>query len=105
MIQTSAPSQTTASVAHSRGLQLPLAIASLLLLFLPRRTRHWSKWLVLPIAACLLSLALSSCGSSGTLSGGTPVGDYSVTVTGTAVDGTITITKTATVSIAVKSLF
>lgn len=105
VIQTSAPSQTTASVSLLRGPRLPLAVAGLLLLFFPKRTRKWSRWLALSVAVCLLSFAFSSCGSSGTLSGGTPAGAYSITVTGTAVDGAITLTKTATASITVKSLF
>jgi len=105
VIQTSAPSQATASAVRPGDSRLPFALAGLFLLLLPRRIRKWSKWLVLPIAACLLGFAMSGCGSSGTLSGGTPVGTYSITVTGTAVDGTVTITKTATTSIAVKSLF
>lgn len=105
VIQTSAPSQTAASAVRPGDSRLPFALAGLLLLLLPRRIRNWSKWLILPIAACLLGFAMSGCGSSGTLSGGTPVGTYSITVTGTAVDGTITLTKTATTSITVKSLF
>jgi hypothetical protein len=43
--------------------------------------------------------------SSGSVSGGTPPGSYTVTITGVAVDGTITVTKTATVTLVVESLF
>jgi hypothetical protein len=55
--------------------------------------------------AVVASFVIDGCGSSGTLSGGTTPGAYSLTVTGTAKDGTLTITKSATATLTVKSLF
>lgn len=81
-------------------------LAGILLLFVPlgwRRSRGWLAGLLL--TAALAAGGLSGCGGSGTLTGGTPAGSYTVMVTGTATDGSITLTETATVPATVKSLF
>jgi hypothetical protein len=106
VIQTTAPGQqkTTAS-NHSAGRGWPL-VAGLLLLVIPRRLRRRGLWLTgLLMAAALAAFTLSGCGGSGTLSGGTPAGSYTVSVVGTATDGDLVLTHTATVTVKVESLF
>jgi hypothetical protein len=104
-IQTTAPSQEASAVNTSRTRAWPL-VAGLLLLFAPKRWRRWRGWTaaMLLVAALALS-ALAGCGGSGTLTGGTAAGSYPITVTGTAVDGTLTITETTTVTVNVQSMF
>lgn len=105
VVQTTAPSQTSASLTDTSATRLALLFAGGLLVFLPRR-RWRGRWLILLLSSALALAALPGCGGSfGTLGGGTTPGTYTITVTGTAVDGSVTITKTATTSITVKSLF
>jgi len=81
-------------------------VAGLLLLVIPRRLRRRGLWLTgLLMAAALAAFTLSVCGGSGTLSGGTPAGSYTVSVVGTATDGDLVLTHTATVTVKVESLF
>jgi uncharacterized protein len=90
VVQTTAPAKAAAA----------FGFAGVLLLLLPLRKR--GRWL----AAIVVLGALNGCGSSGgSLTGGTPAGSYTVSVTGTAIDGSITLTHTATTSLKVKSLF
>lgn len=103
VVQTTAPNSTTASTL-SMGRGWPL-LAGLLLLFVPRRWRRGGWMASLLLAAVFAAGMLTSCGGSGTLANGTTPGNYIVTVTGTAVDGSVTLTQTATVTVAVKSLF
>jgi hypothetical protein len=105
VIQTTTPSKTTTAMNHMPGGRGWPALAVLLLLFIPRKWRR-GVWLTgLFLVAALAAGSLSGCGGSSSLSGGTPAGTYVVTVTGTAVDGTVTLTKTATVTLKVQSLF
>lgn len=106
VVQTTAPSQTTVSASNHPNRSVWTLLAGILLLCAPRRWRRrggWSIWLLLTLA--LSAGVLNGCSSSGTLAGGTAAGNYTITVTGTAVDGTITLTQTATAAVTVKSLF
>ena len=105
VVQTTAPSQTTAANHLPGGRAWPL-LAGLLLLIMPMRLRRWRARLMgLLLTAALAAGALSGCGGSGTLTGGTPAGSYPITVTGTATISTLTITETTTVTVKVESLF
>jgi hypothetical protein len=86
-------------------------LASFLLLFFPRRLRRlrryrngWSIFLVL-LATTVLLAAMSGCGGPSSLTGGTPVGTQTVTVTGIATNGSQTLTHTTSVTLNVRSLF
>jgi hypothetical protein len=76
---------------------LPLLMAFLLLLLLPRSRTFRTRWGLVGAAAVLLVLA--GCGSSGPkqLTGGTPKGTSNLTVTGTAGS----LTSSATVALTV----
>jgi len=104
-LTTTAPQQTADARSRSGGRGWPL-LATLLVFLLPRRLRRWRGWTLawLFVVAAMLG-AVSGCGGSGTLGGGTAAGTYPVTITGTAVDGTLTITETTTVNLTVKSMF
>lgn len=106
VIQTTAPQQTTTASNLSHGRGWPL-LAGVLLLFIPRRLRRRGKWLlgILVLAAVASMGAISGCGGSGTLTGGTPAGTYTISVVGTANDGTLVITQTANVTLNVESMF
>jgi hypothetical protein len=104
VIQTTAPQQTTTASNLNHGWPL---LAGVLLFFIPRRVRRHGKWLLVVLAlATVASMgAISGCGGSGTLTGGTPAGSYTVSVIGTANDGTLVITQTANVKLNVESMF
>jgi hypothetical protein len=106
VVQTAAPSrQTTTASLGGMGRGWPL-MATVLLLFVPRRLRRRGIWLAgLLVAAVIASMSLGGCGGSSTLTGGTPAGTYTVTVTGTAVDGSLVLTQSTTVTVKVESLF
>jgi len=108
LIQTTAPSQSKTTTAMlERGRHGWPLLAGLLLFFVPKRFRRrggiWIGGLLL--TAALAASTLTACGGSGTLTGGTPAGTYTVTVTGVAADGTLNLTHTTTVAITVKSMF
>jgi hypothetical protein len=106
VVQTTAPSQTAASASYRPGSGAWTILAGLLLLFVPKTLRQHGGWFMgLLLTVALAAGVLTGCSSSGTLGGGTPAGSYTVTVTGTAADGTITLTQTATFAVTVKSLF
>ncbi len=106
VLQTNAPTNTSAEIEYHRSGTYPVALAGFLLLFiLPKRIRRWGKLLLVIAVAVMITAGLNGCGSSGTLSGGTTPGTYTLTVTGTATDGTLTITKSTTTTVTVKSLF
>lgn len=106
VVQTTAPSQSKTTASGRAAMPGWPLLAGVLLLFLPRQWRRGRMGLwVLVMIAGLSSAALSGCGGSGTLSGGTAAGSYTVTVTGTATDGTIVLTQSATATVKVKSLF
>jgi hypothetical protein len=83
-------------------------LAGFLLLFIPRRFRRYRKarsiFLVLFVST-VLGAAITGCGGPTSLTGGTPVGTQTVTVTGIATNGSQTLTHATTVTLNVKSLF
>jgi pseudomonalisin len=80
-----------------------VALASLLLLFLPGRKRRALRGLAMVSLLAAGLGALSGCGGSGTsacsnvVSGGTTAGTYTVTVTGTS--GTVTANTTVSITV------
>jgi hypothetical protein len=105
-LQTSAPQRTIAAFeprsmsAHGRP---AIAIAALALVFAGRR-RRWSGWLAL--LAFSIGLGISACGGPAAIAGGTPVGTYTVTITGSFVPpGSPSLVHSTTVALNVKSLF
>jgi hypothetical protein len=108
VVQTTAPSQTTAS-ARSGARAWPL-LAGILLLLLPRRWRCGRGWLttlllIAALAVGAITGSIAGCGGSRALTGGSPVGSYTVTVTGVATDGSIALTQKTTVAVKIESLF
>jgi len=107
MVQTTAPSPPTTSTAVSSGYRVT-ALAALFLIFIPwRMRRNRSIWttFILILALLAASAAITGCGGSGTLTGGTPVGAQSITITGTASNGANTLSQETTVAVNVQSLF
>jgi len=106
-VQTSAPHSATTASALSTRLGVPV-LAGLILLFIPRRFRRFGKGWLLSLALLIgmvLTVAITGCGAPGPLTGGTPVGIQTVTVTGTATNGPQTLTHATTVTLNVQSLF
>jgi hypothetical protein len=104
IVQTSAPTNT-GTQASTRTTPL-VVLSGVLLLFWPKRFkgRHWWMTVVMFLAISAIG-ALNGCGGSGTLVGGTPVGSYTLTVTGSALDSPAPVIKTATATLKVNSLF
>jgi sugar lactone lactonase YvrE len=83
-----------------------IAAASLLLFFIPVRIRRSRKgWPVILMALALVGAVISGCSGPGTLTGGTPLGAQTVTISGSATNGAQTLTETTTVTLNVQSLF
>jgi hypothetical protein len=107
VVQTSAPSQATTASVPAPGYRV-VALAGLLLLLVPKRLRRYRKgW---PLFLVILSFlaagtAIIGCSGSRSLVGGTPLGAQTITVTGTATNGSQTLNHEATVTVNVKSLF
>jgi hypothetical protein len=105
VLQTTAPSKTSTAGVGGIGWGWPL-VSGVLLLLVPRRMRRRGLWVAgLLVTAILTAVSLSGCGGSSTLTGGTPTGTYSVTITGTSADGSLILTHSTTVTVKVKSLF
>jgi sugar lactone lactonase YvrE len=106
VVQTSAPSPSAAASTFSRRAPF-VALAGLLLLFIPRRLRRLTGWpLFLTIFAALAAgAAIAGCGAPGPLTAGTPIGAQSITITATATSGSQTLTHATTVTLNVNSLF
>jgi Bacterial Ig-like domain (group 3)/FG-GAP-like repeat/FG-GAP repeat len=107
VVQTTAPSQAATTSRVSRPYRL-VALAGLLLLFIPRRWRRFrNRWpMFLAILACLIAgAAFSGCGGPISLSGGTPAGAQTITINGTVTYDSQTLTHSTTVTLNVKSLF
>jgi hypothetical protein len=100
-IQTNAPAQT-AQLERGGGGAL---LAGLLVLLTPKRWRKRGAWIAVLLLGLTLFTVTGCGGSSGTLTGGTPAGAYTITVTGTSNISTLTITETATTALNVKSMF
>lgn len=105
VVQTTAPAKTAASGLAMRVGRIYFLSLSALVFAARTIRRRGSRLMPLMLLALGLSTFLNGCSSSGSLNGGTPTGTYTITVTGNATDGSITITKNATTSLTVKSLF
>ncbi len=108
VVQTSAPGPASSASGLSARLYPPL-LAVFFLFFIPRRRhsgirKHWPISLVI-MAALIAGTALTGCSAPGPLTGGTPAGAQSVTVTGVATIGSQKLIHAATVTLNVKSLF
>ena len=106
LLHTTAPAKATADLTYPFG-TVVVAFGGVLIWIFPKRLRRHPRFLALILLLSALSIgALGGCGSpAGTLSGGTPAGSYTVTVTGVANDGSIVLTHTAAATLKVKSLF
>lgn len=106
MLQTSAPQRARANDApelFGKGRGAAMALAALLFVFAGRR-RRWAGWMALLIMG--LGIGASACGGSAAIAGGTPVGAYTVTVSGSyAAPGAPSLMHATTVTLHVKSLF
>lgn len=106
-VQTSAPGPAATASVLSNKLRVT-ALAGLFLLIIPGRLRRYRRgWpLFLAIFALLATgTAITGCSSPGPLTGGTPAGTQTITVTGIATNGVQSLTHTANVTLNVKSLF
>jgi N-acetylneuraminic acid mutarotase len=106
-VRTTAPGRVTTASALSTKIGVPM-LAGFLLLLIPRRFRSlrngWSVFLMV-LASLIFGAAITGCGSPGPLTGGTPVGAQTVTVTGSATNGTQSLIHSTSVTLNVKSLF
>jgi hypothetical protein len=105
-IQTSAPRRATARTSPSSTKTRPanpLVLAVVCLLFLPLGFKRRKLFLVI-VAACAF-VGISACGSSGSISGGTPTGNYKIQVSATYTVPAPQLQHSATVALKVKSLF
>jgi hypothetical protein len=107
VVQTRAPMQATSVFVPANKLRVPL-LAGLLLLFIPRRLRRlrngWPTCLLL-FALLIAGAFMTGCTAPNPLLGGTPVGAANITITGTATNGSQTLTHATTVTLNVESLF
>ncbi len=103
-VQTSAPRETTAAAMRWKGLG-GTALAGTFLLCVAGSRRKWPVTMLILMVGLGTALAIGGCGGSHSLTGGTPVGTDTVTVTATAGNGAQTLTHKATVTLLVKSLF
>jgi N-acetylneuraminic acid mutarotase len=103
VVQTTAPSQSAKASGFTKGIGAT-ALAGLLLLFLPLRFRK-HPLMLFALVAVGIATGMSGCGGSGSLHGGTPVGQQTVSITAIASNGAQAITHHAQVTLNVKSLF
>jgi hypothetical protein len=107
VVETTAPSQVT-SASTSFPRYGSIALAGLLLLFVPRRLRRSRRiWLTSLIAAFLIAVGtlVGACSAPRSLTDGTPVGPQTITLTGTMTNGPQSLSHTTTITLTVKSLF
>ncbi len=107
VVQTTPPSPATTASVISAKLRVT-ALAGLFLLIIPRRLRRsrkgWPLFLVI-LAILAAGAAITGCSAPGPLSGATPLGAQTITVTGIATNGAQSLTHTANVTLNVNSLF
>jgi hypothetical protein len=105
VVQTTAPSQ--ASIAPVFSHRFPIvALAGLLLVFIPKRFRR-KGWPILLLLVAFLAAgsSITGCSGSRSLVGGTPLGAETITVTGTATNGTQMLSHQTSITLNVNSLF
>jgi hypothetical protein len=106
IVQTSAPTNTGASSQASARAAPPVILSGVLLLFWPKRLKGRRWWMTFVVLLAISAIgALNGCGGSGTLVGGTPVGSYTLTVSGSALNSPAPVIKTVTATLKVNSLF
>jgi N-acetylneuraminic acid mutarotase len=106
-VQTDAPRQTLAASAVAAKAGIPV-LATFFLIFTPRRFRRLgTKWTLFPglLLSVFLGIAITGCGGPSPITGGTPVGAQTVTVTGVATSGSQSLRHAVTVRLHVKPLF
>jgi sugar lactone lactonase YvrE len=107
VVHSAAPSPATTASVLSAKLRVT-ALAGLFLLILPSRIRRYRKgWtlLLLIFAVLATGAAITGCSAPGPLTGATPLGAQTITVTGIATNGVQSLTNTANVTLNVDSLF
>ena len=99
VIQTSAPRGATAALGSVFG--------AIVLLLLPiwRRRRGILAGSCAILLALLVAMGIGGCGSTGSISGGTPPGTYQVAVTASTTGTGAPLAHSAIVAVTVKSLF
>jgi hypothetical protein len=107
VVQTNAPSKAATDSGLFTKLRAPL-LSVLLLLIIPGRLRRnrkgWPMFLVI-LAILVAGASIVACSPPGPLTGATPVGTQTITVAGTATNGSQTLTHTANVTLNINSLF
>jgi hypothetical protein len=102
-VQTSAPAQAAQAIHPWKGLGGVTALAGLVFLWMGGARRKISTLLALLV---VLGVAVSGgCSGPRALTGGTPVGNQTIAVSGTAANGTQMWSHSTTVTLKVKSLF
>jgi hypothetical protein len=84
------------------------ALAGLFLCFIPRPRRWFGKsWpmLLMILALLAIGVTVTACSGPKSLTGGTPIGAQTIHVTGTATNGSQTLTHATSVKLNVTSLF
>ncbi len=107
VVETSAPRAATAASSYTAKVG-GAALAGLLIFFIPGRLRRrrnaWFIWLAF-LALLTAGFGIAGCGAPGSLTGGTTVGTCAIVVTGSATNGSQTLTHGATITLNVNSLF
>jgi hypothetical protein len=105
-VQTTAPSPISQSKVKRENFRFA-ALGCLLLLLLARQTRSIAiTRCTLLLLTFLLGAAVTGCTSQGKLGNGTPLGNNQIiNITGTAINGSQTITHSTTVTLNVESLY
>jgi sugar lactone lactonase YvrE len=107
VVQTTASSSAASAFVISAKLRVT-ALAGLFLLILPSRLRRsrkgWPMFLVI-FATLAAGAAITGCSAPGSLTGSTPVGAQTITVTGIAINGSQKLTHATSVTLNVNSLF
>ncbi len=105
VVQTTAPSHASIAPGFSSGYRVA-ALAGLFLFFIPKRLRR-KGWPILLLLLAFLAAgsAITGCSGSRSLVGGTPLGAQTITVVGTATNGSQTLNHQTSVTLNVTSLF